>query len=605
MKNYSFNLIFGILIVLSILFGTFIWEKIIIPFNDNMIVGEYLDKKFNPANDILRYLAFIFLPIIIFFSQVFFRKQNFKNLILNLNNFSNIQLKKNTSLFFIFFILTLLIIFEFLSAQFQLHNLDLMHEGQQLSSAFKSSKDGSLWSGSYVTQGIFYETISAKILWYIFDTQTIGLKRITDIFLIFSLKFLLIVLSLRITKFLKVEEFYKNIFFILNSLIFLSVIDYNIASVDHLVAREIPIIFSLILFSFFFENKKLNTPILLIFGFLSIATLLWGIDRGLVMNLILISFLILLLIRKDLKNFIILLSSIFIWWLLFYFYLGSEFKHFIVNTFSIYKYVSYVHGIIHPTPFSDHPDSSRATKTLLSIIFISIFTINLFLKVNDKYYLNFKFLLMFLCFSSIFSYAYVVGRSDGPHIKHIFGFPIIFFSVIFLYFILFNINKKIKIDTSSAKNIFLIFFLLILFPIIFDINLKNLKNYNFRFEKYINLPDQKFLNQKEINFINESKSILQDKKCIQLFSHDAALHYLLKKKSCTKYYLIWSVGSIPDQKNFINELNNTEIIISGGVKFNWLAPLEERLFLVNAYIEENFEKIETIEDWTLLKRKKN
>ena len=98
MKNYSFNLILGILIVLSILFGTFIWEKITIPFNDNMIVGEYSDKKFNPTNDILRYLAFIFLPIIIFFSQVFFRKQNFKNIIFNLNNYSKIQPKKNNSL---------------------------------------------------------------------------------------------------------------------------------------------------------------------------------------------------------------------------------------------------------------------------------------------------------------------------------------------------------------------------------------------------------------------------------------------------------------------------------------------------------------------------
>ena len=89
----------------------------------------------------------------------------------------------------------------------------------------------------------------------------------------------------------------------------------------------------------------------------------------------------------------------------------------------------------------------------------------------------------------------------------------------------------------------------------------------------------------------------------QLFSHDAALHYLLKKKSCTKYYLIWSIGSIPDQKKFINELNNTEIIISGGVKFNWLAPLEERLPIVNDYIIENFEVTDTIENWEILKRK--
>ena len=135
------------------------------------------------------------------------------------------------------------------------------------------------------------------------------------------------------------------------------------------------------------------------FGFLSIATLLWGIDRGLVINFIINMFFIFFNNKKRFKKFYYFIHQIFIWWLLFYFYLGSEFKHFISNTFSVYKYVSYIHGIIHPTPFSDHPNSSRATKTLLSIIFISIFTINLFLKVNDKYYPNFKFLLMFLCFN--------------------------------------------------------------------------------------------------------------------------------------------------------------------------------------------------------------
>ena len=605
MKNYPLNLIFSILALLSILFGVLIWEKITIPFNDNMIVGEYSDKKFNPINDILRYLVFISLPIIIFSSQVFFKKQKFEKLVININNNTLNKTKKNYSLVFIFFVFTLLIIFEFLSVQFQLHNLDLFHEGQQLSSAFKSSKDGSLWSGSYVTQGIFYETISAKILWHFFDVQTIGLKRVTDILLIFFLKFLLIVLSLKITNYLKIQEFCKNLFFILNSLIFLSVIDYDIASVDYLVAREIPIIFSLILFSFFFDHKKLRTIILFIFGFLSITTLFWGVDRGLVLNLIFISFLTFMFVRKDFKNCVILISSIFIWWSFFYFFLGPEFKYFINNTISVYKYVNYINGIIHPTPFSDHPDSSRATKTLLSIILISIFTINLFFKVEDKYFPNLKFLLMFLCFTSICSYAYVVGRSDGPHMKHIFGYPMIFFSVILLYSFLFKINNKIKIHGFFLKNIILIFTLIISFTFFYEINLKSMKNYNSRFEKYIYLADQKFLNQKEINFINESKPILQDKNCVQLFSHDAALLYLLRKESCTKYYIIWSVGSIPDQKNLINELNNTEIIISGGVKFNWLAPLNDRLFLVNAYIEENFEKIKTIEDYTLLKRRNN
>jgi len=478
-----------------------------------------------------------------------------------------------------------------------------MHEGQQVSSAFKSSQDGSLWSGSYVTVGIFYETIIVKTFWNIFEIETIGLKRITNVFLIFLSKFLLIVLSLRVTNYLKIQEIYKNIFFIINSLIFLSIIDYNIASVDHLAAREIPIIFSLILFSFFFENKKFSTLLLFIFGFLSIATLLWGVDRGLVMNLILFSFLIFLFIRKDLKSFLTLLFSIFLWWLAFYFILGSEFDDFISNTFSVYKYISYIHGIIHPTPFGDHPDSYRATKTLISIILISIFTINLFFKIDNKYFPGLKFLLVFFCFVIIFSYVYVVGRSDGPHMKHIFGYPIIFFSITILYFILFEINKKIKIQSSYLKNIILVFISIISFTIFYQINPSNIKNYNSRFVEYINLGDKEFIDKNEIIFIEQVKSILDDKSCVQLFSHDAALHYLLKKKSCTKYYLIWSIGSVPDQKKLINELSNTEIIISGGVKFNWLAPLEERLFLVNNYIQENFEVIDAIENWEILKRK--
>ena len=603
MRSQLFNIILGALVVLSILFGTLIWEKITLPFNDNMIVGEYSDKKFNPANDILRYLVFIFLPIIIFFSQIFFKKEKFTNLFLNLNNDHTVELNKHSSSLFIFFIFFILIIFEFLSVQFQLHNLDLFHEGQQLSSAFKNSQDGSLWSGSYVTQGIFYETISANILWNIFEIQTIGLKRITDILLIFFLKFLLIVLSLRITNYLKIQELYKNIFFIINSLIFLSVIDYDIASVDHLVAREIPIIFSLILFSFFFENKKSRVLVLFIFGFLSISTMFWGIDRGLVMNLIIISFLIFFLARKDFKNSVILLTFIIFWWLVFWFYLGSEFNYFIVNTFSVYKYISYINGTIHPTPFGDHPDSYRATKTLLSIILISIFTINLLFKADDKYLMVLKFLLMFLCFVSIFSYAYVVGRSDGSHMKHIFGYPIIFFSITILYFILFKINKQIKIYSSSIKHIILFFVSIISFVLLFEINPKNIKNYNSRFIEYINLNDREFLDKKEINFVNQAKTFLDEKNCVQLFSYDTALNYLLRKKSCTKYYLIWSIGSVEDQKKFINKLSNTEIIISGGEKFNWLTASEKKLFLVNTYIKENFEVIETIENWKILKRK--
>ena len=211
MKPRAFNIYLAISIIASIIFSTLMWEKISLPFNDLGIVGEYSKKEFNPANDILRYLIFIFFPILIFFSQIFFNKEKFKYFILNLNDNSLIELQKNYSILFLFTLFLLLLILEFLSVQFQLHNLDLMHEGQQLSSAFKNSQDGSLWSGSYITTGLFYETLSSNIIWNLFEVETIGLKRIMDIFLIFILKILLIVLSLKITNFLKLQIFYYRL----------------------------------------------------------------------------------------------------------------------------------------------------------------------------------------------------------------------------------------------------------------------------------------------------------------------------------------------------------------------------------------------------------
>ena len=315
MKPRAFNIYLAISIIASIMFSTLMWEKISLPFNDLGIVGEYSRNKFNPANDILRYLMFILFPILIFFSQIFFNKDKFKYFILNLNDNSSIELQKNYSIIFLFTLFLLLLILEFLSVQFQLHNLDLMHEGQQLSSAFKNFQDGSLWSGSYITTGLFYETLSSNIIWNLFEVETIGLKRIMDIFLIFILKILLVVLSLKITNFLKLQIFYKNIFFILTTIIFLSIIDYDIASVDHSGSREIPIILSLIFIATFFQSKKVSRIILFIFGFLSITALFWGIDRGLVVNLIIISFLLFFLIRKNYRELIVLYYSILFWWI--------------------------------------------------------------------------------------------------------------------------------------------------------------------------------------------------------------------------------------------------------------------------------------------------
>ena len=134
-------------------------------------------------------------------------------------------------------------------------------------------------------------------------------------------------------------------------------------------------------------------------------------------------------------------------------------------------------------------------------------------------------------------------------------------------------------------------------------NIKNISNYSIRFNDYIRLPDQKFLDENDINSIKEFKPIVSKYECVQLFSNDVALLYLLKKQSCSKYYFIWSVGSHYNQKQLINDLKNTKLIISKGPSFDWDLPTSKKLPLVNNYINQNFYITQRIQDWEILKTK--
>ena len=53
-------------IVFSIIFVAKIWGFIKLPYNDPLIVGNYSISEFNATNDILRYMIFILLPVLVF-----------------------------------------------------------------------------------------------------------------------------------------------------------------------------------------------------------------------------------------------------------------------------------------------------------------------------------------------------------------------------------------------------------------------------------------------------------------------------------------------------------------------------------------------------------
>ena len=591
-------------IVFMIIFVAKIWGFIKLPYKDPSIIGTYSINEFNSTNDILRYLIFILLPVSFFLLfKIFFEKKEIKKIIFEIGLTSERKYNNDFAIKCSLAIILLFLILEFLSINFPLHAIDFLHEGQVLSSAYKSLLDGSLWSGSYVTVGIFYETLSSKFIWSFFDLESIGLSRYPPIFFTLVIKFLFIILLFKITKFLDLNTFYKNIFFIIGSFISLTFLDYDIPSVDIISYREIPVIMISILFIDYLQNIKWKKYILILLALVAVTSMFWSIDRGLVCNLLILSIIFFLILTKRYNDLAILFLSVIFFNLLFFLMLGDEFHYFISNTTSIIKEMGYIHGLIHPEPFSNELNSSRATKTLISIIIILIISLNLFFKENKLFSIEFKTFLLFLSIVSFFSYIYALGRSDGPHIKHVFAHQLFFFTIYFTYLFLSFIMNLNKLNfLFRLKNIIIpILLVSILFPL--NLNIKNILDYSDRFNEYIKLPDKKFLNKNDVNAINKIKSIVSQYDCVQLFSNDAALLYLLKKKSCTKYYFIWSVGSSNNQKKLVRDFKNTKLIISKGTPFAWDLSVSQKLPIVDNYIDQNFYIDQKIKDWEILKIK--
>ena len=201
MKIIKKNIYFFLYMGLSLCLGTFCWKLINLPLSNNQIVGYYSINSTNSLNDIFGYLIFISIPISFYFIwQLVFKKKKLSDFLLRIK-FNNENTNVDTKIYILFLLSFVFIILEFLSVQFSITEIDLYHEGARLSSAFKSNLDGSLWSGSYISTGVIYEILGPKLIWSIFNQESIGLLRVLDIIYVFVTKLILIFLSLDIKKY--------------------------------------------------------------------------------------------------------------------------------------------------------------------------------------------------------------------------------------------------------------------------------------------------------------------------------------------------------------------------------------------------------------------
>jgi hypothetical protein len=602
--------------ILSLLFSivlcTFLWDHISLSYDEgNTIKGDFYKNKYNPKNEILRFILFVGLPLLVYFLTYIktipaYSLTNRKNFFLKREELSSEDLKKKYIFNYITFFFILLISFEFLVIDFNdyLFKIDTHHEGTFLTAPQNYLYKNSFWISTFYDYGMLGNNIGL-IFYKISGEYNLGSIRLGSIILLYLNKIVLIFLSRKIVLAINYIKF-KELFYIILTILILTLSSYTDYNLSSFSPRSFVLLLFILVSVNTFKSKKINHKNIFILALFSAFSLIWYIDIGIYINFLIILFSLYLIFEREYRLFISLFLGVFLSWILFiYFFSLSELIEFFNQTKIILNISGYLLGLEYPQPFSE--GSIRFTKALLAIILCGIFLINLlFNKKNySSYDLKITLIILFLTSSLVFQSA--IMRSDTPHIKYTSGFYT-YLNIFFILNIIFLYYEKFLNNLLILKNkYFLISLLIVIFFTTQEVNIKNSANI-FDFKKNIfGLHKQKneiFLTDKYKRFIKDFTLLSTKDKCVQQLNDDNALPYFLNKPTCTKYYVNAHILTNHTENNFLIELKKSmpEYIVSES-NINWF-KFRNNYPVASSFVRDNYSFFKRYESWVIIRKNK-
>tara|TARA_B100000965_G_scaffold103328_1_gene85088 strand:- start:2179 stop:4017 length:1839 start_codon:yes stop_codon:yes gene_type:complete len=608
------NILPFILIFLSVVVATLLWNYISIPYNpEKQILGDsYLKNLHNPLNDILRFIFFLSLPVLTlaFYYQLKEKNifTNFKKIIFfNYNNFNYSNEKKDIN-FFSYVILSFLLL-EFFSLNFLGYNFDVdfFHEGMWLTASQNLKINQGYWSSSYIVRGLFGD-FYPYFLWNTFGVESVGVTRLFQLVIIFLNKLLLLMIARNISLIVNLKKEIQIIYFLFLSITFLSFQGYGSPI---FLTRSFLLLLFILIFLKFLDNYKSGLIYIPIIGFFSSVSFFWYIDIGFYINIFIFILFLFFLIKFELKNILVLSISIILGWLFFYLVIPKEeFSEFLNNSYLIFSTLNYIHGLIFPTPFISL--DARSTRALLIFLITALLITKAISKNIEEKEFIFFISLFFLILISCLYFNYGLSRSDSSHIKVAQGFIYIpFFSILFFY-ILKNLNINVNKSVLNKFKKFKVGILLLIVVLIFiekkyeDKKIINLPTSFNSIKELINFEDKNYLSKDYQEFIQYYADVSKSDNCITIFTNEIAIYYFLKKPSCSKYFNMWTATPEEIQSEMIKDFksNRPKFILYESEK-DVFKISQERLLLVNAFILENYVFYEKFKYWDIYKIKSN
>ena len=625
MKKYLPILLSFLLLIISIIF----WDSIKLPYNENnVIVGEYFHKKFNPLNDKIRFLLFIIPSVLIYLS--FYLKTNTNTLSLNLKSkeyfLSKLNKKENyydNSLNLYSYLFILLITLEFFSLDFNqfiypITGSGIYHSGTYLVPPLNYLKKGELLQSTMHSYGLVGNNLglfSNFILGY----YTIGSISFIKLILVYFNQFLIILISRKIISYLNLEDSLKKLLFIVFTF-------FLIFSIPHYYGgsrTSLYLFFILLLGSALCDNSYLKFKIFLV-GIFSILSVLWWFDIGFYINILIILTAIYLIFHGENKKLLILIISIFLSWAIFLLIIPpDQIKEFFYQLNFIYSTSDYSLGIEYIKPFS--ASSGRWTKALIVIYMTCLMLIHL--NFSKKFILDYrvKIFISLIFFAGIILFNDALMRSDSYHVKSSSGLYTFVFLLLVLIFLFqrIEINKKVKKLIYKLKLINFNIIIFIFFSFILSSSIENslfskgsyhqnnllekIRNILYvknNIQELVQAEDNLFLENNVLALLKRYEELSKTDNCIQILSSDVALPYFLKKPSCTQFITPGSqIFNGITENRFIDQLDKSSpnIILFKSPNIISLKPLNMPLTL--KYIEEKYSFYENYNGYIFYKKK--
>tara|TARA_Y100000591_G_scaffold330536_1_gene361786 strand:- start:5466 stop:5870 length:405 start_codon:yes stop_codon:yes gene_type:complete len=121
---------------------------------------------------------------------------------------------------------------------------------------------------------------------------------------------------------------------------------------------------------------------------------------------------------------------------------------------------------------------------------------------------------------------------------------------------------------------------------------------------FVSKKNNYFISEDYQNFLNKIRLLTKNHDCIQNFTYDPSMYYLLNKKSCTQYYLIFVMGTEVDQDRFIEQIIKSELnfIIVDKKNDKTEFPASIRFPKINKFLLENFVEYKELNKYKILKK---